>query len=398
MRALRAAALALALVPAASAPVPELQLVDLDLPATARLDAMLAQRPGAAADLVRALLAEPQDPRWTTATVYMRRDGEPGFQHEMDETSVRIHPTFRAPNWFVAFRFHDRHHGIELPEGDIEMAAAPGEHIGEGVYENAQAFAFQDEGRPGLSVKGPCSAEGGRFEILELDRNVYGQVERFGATFETEGCRGFMVFRRGTEDDTGSIDNGAPTFPPPTDPLPTLAEVIAGYAAEDPRLADLEIPDFPAEPTAVLYATGIDWVGRGQQHLAVGVGEELRWNHQWSPARRVADLRFFRKEPASDKQLWEMQFASHHQWEMAPGHFRYAGNFPYQPSGFPGIRLRLKGRGCATATGSFRVLELKRHEDGNFQRFAADFEQHCEGYGPPLRGFVVYRDGVGSGS
>ena len=46
------------------------------------------------------------------------------------------------------------------------------------------------------------------------------------------------------------------------------------------------------------------------------------------------------------------------------------------------------GRGCNTLTGRFIILEALYGPGGPVLRFAADYEQHCEGGGPALFGPV----------
>src|SRR5258708_36727707 len=45
---------------------------------------------------------------------------------------------------------------------------------------------------------------------------------------------------------------------------------------------------------------------------------------------------------------------------------------------------------CPAITGSYVVKELARAADGTVLRFAADFEQHCNGEAPALYGAVRF--------
>jgi hypothetical protein len=49
-----------------------------------------------------------------------------------------------------------------------------------------------------------------------------------------------------------------------------------------------------------------------------------------------------------------------------------------------------ESRGCNTLTGRFEVLEAVYGASGEVERFAATFEQHCEGGGPALLGSVLF--------
>ena len=359
-----------------------------------RLDALFRTRPETLGDMVRARLEGEAKPAETAATVYvLNTETDEAKVYELGEHEVRMAPWFRPPNWFAAVRFADKRFGVQeaFPSGDIEMSGPFGGELTEGVYEDAQAFAHQDEGRNGLSVRGACESDGGRFEIIELNYDYVGHVDRFGATFETPGCRGFVVFRRGLNDWTGQVDNGAPSFPVPPEVPPNLPEVIAEFAADDPQLADLEMPEDPSAPHMTVYATGEDWVARGRKILMQGDGPEVRWNNGWSPEKRVVDLKLRKPRPDGFVDWFEVVLMSPLQEEIRPRIYPYAGNFPYQAAGYPGIRVAGLANGCATTSGIFEVMELKRAEDDRLLRYAARFEQHCEGYGPPMRGFVVYR-------
>jgi hypothetical protein len=201
-----------------------------------------------------------------------------------------------------------------------------------------------------------------------------------------------VVYRRGTNDWTGQVDNGAPSFPAPPQAPPTLPEVIARFAKDDPQLADLEMPEAPTTAHMTVYGTGDDWVARGRKILMQGDGPEVRWNNMWSPEKRTVDLKLRKPRPDGFVDWFEVVLMSPLQEEIRPRIYPYAGHFPYQAAGYPGIRVAALGNGCATTSGIFQVLELKRAEDdGRLLRFAAEYEQHCEGYGPTMNGFVVYR-------
>jgi hypothetical protein len=365
-------------------------------PTPARLEALLSGHAGDPRELVLALLEETEKPAETEAWIYVKPEGQPGMVTPLDETEMRLHPWQDPPSWYVAFRYGDRRRGSPLPptpKGDIEMSAPDRGPLLIGAYEGAGQFAFEEPGQPGLSVKGLCEGHGGRFEVLELERGRYSLMERFGATFERDGCKGFMVYRRGVNDHTGYLEGTMPSPGIVPGPLPSLDDVVAELAATDPQLVDLEIPDAPAEDTLVAYGVGYEWVSQGEPQLVVATGDEVRQEPNWAPARRVIDLEVRKPRPDGTMDHWELVFSSPHQYEMRPGIHNHAGNFPYQALGFPGIRVAIRGRGCGTTSGMFRVLELERDDELALTRFAAAYEQHCESWGPVLKGFVVFRAG-----
>lgn len=60
-------------------------------------------------------------------------------------------------------------------------------------------------------------------------------------------------------------------------------------------------------------------------------------------------------------------------------------------AGHPGLDISGDGRSCNTVTGTFTVNEIATDPDtGDLLRFAATFEQHCEGLAPAARGTILY--------
>ncbi len=77
----------------------------------------------------------------------------------------------------------------------------------------------------------------------------------------------------------------------------------------------------------------------------------------------------------------------------------YAGvqKFSRTPGSRPGLLVDEQARNvdrCATITGSFVVHDIVRAGDGSVARFAADFEQHCNGQAPALYGAVRFNSDV----
>jgi hypothetical protein len=55
----------------------------------------------------------------------------------------------------------------------------------------------------------------------------------------------------------------------------------------------------------------------------------------------------------------------------------------------PGLEISGAGRGCNTLTGMFEVHQTEYSGTGDsIKRFAADFEQHCDGKSAALRGSI----------
>lgn len=85
---------------------------------------------------------------------------------------------------------------------------------------------------------------------------------------------------------------------------------------------------------------------------------------------------------------WSLDFSAPIGAQIAPGAFEGATRYPFESPTGPGLSISGSGRGCNTLTGRFDVLELATDANGVLTRFAADFEQHCEGKVAALRGSI----------
>src|SRR5262249_42878490 len=74
--------------------------------------------------------------------------------------------------------------------------------------------------------------------------------------------------------------------------------------------------------------------------------------------------------------------------------YENATRFPFNSPTKPGLSVDGDGAGCNELTGRFEILELVTDSSDDVQRFAADFEQHCEGGEPALFGVVRYNSDV----
>ena len=88
---------------------------------------------------------------------------------------------------------------------------------------------------------------------------------------------------------------------------------------------------------------------------------------------------------------WTLDFSAPEGTPLAPGVYEYATRHPFQEDHLNGLDVSGSGRGCNESVGRFRVHEVVIDAAGAVTRFAADFEQHCEGGSPALFGAVRYR-------
>ncbi len=87
--------------------------------------------------------------------------------------------------------------------------------------------------------------------------------------------------------------------------------------------------------------------------------------------------------------FWFLDFAAPLGAPLATGVYEGATRWPFESLTAPGLSVSGEGRGCNTLTGRFEVLEVVYGVSGNVERFAATFEQHCEGGVPALVGAIL---------
>lgn len=87
---------------------------------------------------------------------------------------------------------------------------------------------------------------------------------------------------------------------------------------------------------------------------------------------------------------WWADFSAADGQYFLPGSYAAAQRYPFNEYGAPALSIFGDGRGCNELTGSFVVTEMERDPFGNFTRFAATFEQHCEGAVAALFGAFNY--------
>jgi hypothetical protein len=92
--------------------------------------------------------------------------------------------------------------------------------------------------------------------------------------------------------------------------------------------------------------------------------------------------------------FWDLDFAAPSNTVLAVGAYENATRFPFNSPTKPGLSVDGDGAGCNELTGRFEILELVTDSSDDVQRFAADFEQHCEGGEPALFGVVRYNSDV----
>lgn len=92
---------------------------------------------------------------------------------------------------------------------------------------------------------------------------------------------------------------------------------------------------------------------------------------------------------------WYLDFAAPSGEILQPGPYENAARYPFQSPTKPGLSVDGDGRGCNELTGRFDVIEIAYTPEGKIDRFAADFEQRCDGAEAALFGSIRYNASTG---
>lgn len=123
-----------------------------------------------------------------------------------------------------------------------------------------------------------------------------------------------------------------------------------------------------------------DYIGQGQQQSLTDADGVFTIS---SNAVNHVGIRF-----SSASQRWSLDFAELEGERIEVDSYEEATRYPFQSPRKPGLSVSGNSRGCNQLTGRFTVHEAVYDSNGNLQQLASDFEQHCEGGTPALRGAV----------
>jgi FG-GAP-like repeat len=129
--------------------------------------------------------------------------------------------------------------------------------------------------------------------------------------------------------------------------------------------------------------TGSDFVTGGQTLFAPGPPTRVRATNDTA----LGGIRLNFDTPGGFSYM--AMFASPTRGVLTPGVYEGATRFPFEAVGTPGLDFSGSG-GCNQESGRFVVHEAVYDGAGNIQRFAADFEVHCELVEPPVYGQVRF--------
>lgn len=152
-----------------------------------------------------------------------------------------------------------------------------------------------------------------------------------------------------------------------------LLGALAAAASSAPAQAQASF-HFVSEPG--------DFIGKGETQTFSEPGSTFSFSPNFQQGVGV------QIQGAGTLGFWSLDFSSGDGQLLQPGTYLFAQRFPFNPSGVPGLSVSGAGSGCNTLTGRFHVSEIERNLAGDITKFAADFEQHCEGFDPALFGSV----------
>jgi hypothetical protein len=267
----------------------------------------------------------------------------------------------------------------------LDFAAPANRVLVPGPYPGATRYPFQSPTGAGLSISGQgrgCNTLTGRFVVLEYVLSPSGTVERFAAAFE-QHCEGMAPALRGV-----IRYNASATFPPApdmdSDRVPDSIDNCVTAPNADQADSDHDGLGDVCDPTST--STSLTFVSDPGDYIGQGV------TRTWYPS----DGEFTAFASPGHVQVgfnggtdwWYLIFAAPEGHQLQPG--TYEGAARFQSATSPGLDVFGSGRGCNQVTGRFVIHELAVAPDGSVLRFVADFEQHCEGGAPALRGTIEY--------
>ena len=129
-----------------------------------------------------------------------------------------------------------------------------------------------------------------------------------------------------------------------------------------------------------------DSVGGGEQRLFTTA--DLGFTSNVGSGNSTVSIAARTEQSFSSSEYWDLTFQSG--GGLVAGVYENAGRASFLPSVSPGLSIIHSGRGCSRVVGRFVVYEVAISTSGTVTRFAADFEQHCEGATAALFGAIRF--------
>ena len=176
--------------------------------------------------------------------------------------------------------------------------------------------------------------------------------------------------------------------------------VQVGFApvAPGPRTARLRLVTSAGTRLSVAL-DGYGLPGRTDWTMTSDPGDYIGQGRTWRYTVADSLFAFGRVTPSRVRALqdgpggWYADFESPRGTTLATGSYSGARRAVVGlPTSAPGLDVTGDGRGCNVVSGRFDVTQLAVHPvSGDLERFAATFEQHCEGAASALRGTLRWR-------
>jgi hypothetical protein len=278
-----------------------------------------------------------------------------------------------------------------VQESDLWNATfAPpnGSQLQKGTYEDAQRAPFREGKHPGIDVSGAgrgCNEISGRFTVLEFSYDyTTGEIQHVAIDFE-QHCEGGNPALYGQLRYHATVGpDGQPVATPNPAAVPTATRVAVG-----PRPATVcaQASQLAGQDTYLCMSSESgDFIGAGRNWVDTPANATITAGYSETPGTAL----YFGVGGTTD---WNVEFAPPHDQKLAVGIYDRAERYPFESPKRPGLSIVGDGRGCNRLTGTFEVLEIAMNA-GKLSRFAANFEQHCEGGTPALLGQVRYHSTI----
>ncbi len=340
----------------------------------------------------------------------------------------------------------------------LTFAAPPGKRLKPGFYDGAQRAPFREAGRPGIDISGDgrgCNTIEGRFDVKDIVTGG-GEIQRLWITYEQHceggtsalfgevrievpetfapiwtaprhvwwpdtpvGTSGTIVpvqvvggrahdgatiahvgisglhrqdFQIRVDDCTGAVLGPSESCElllrfSPSVAGPRVGQLVIRTDAGDRRIVALDGAGLGGRTRFVIRSDEGDFVGGGETYRYTPLNASISMNGTRQLVQAWID--------GDDGRWWSAEFDAPDGDVLAAGTtYEGALRYPFN-GGSPGIDVSGDGRGCNEIEGTFTVQHLQTHPDGTVRSLDVDFEQHCEGADPALRGTLEFRLPVG---
>ncbi len=272
----------------------------------------------------------------------------------------------------------------------LSMQGAGAELLAVGQYLDATSPSYQQRPEAGFSVSAnhkACNIVEADFEILELERDAQGQVERLAVDF-IQFCEGSSIFPlygflryNATADYFLIADDDGDEIWEPFDNCPAHAN-----------------PD-QLDGDGNALGDACDYYTEASSAQLIGTpGDFLTQGNIWNfPADDGEMTYFVNSENGFTFSIdgWTFAFSGPHLEPLQVGPYEDAQINTWKSPARNGVQISGDGRGCITLDGRFDVLAVEYGARGRLLSFAADFEVSCDleyGGADPIEGSIRYRN------